>query len=385
MAKYIPELASKLQPIRNLLKKKTTWGWTDSCQQAFEETKKAISDIRALKHYDAKAKTILTTDASHQGLGATLWQTEIDGRHPVAFASRFLSKSEKNYAKNELQLLAIRWAIEHFKYYLLSREFEVETDHKALVPIFNKDKLEKQYSSRLIRWRQRLLPYNFTVRYRPGRTMGITDYLSRNPEGAAPPDQWKEEETVVIGIISELNREKDRTLYPEIEREVRMSFLMKGKKAMCEQKKAIVNQIVEKKAKGEATKPRDAVKLARALNSMNEQPIKTEKRQRVSKSKHQNKSNADQRSLNHKLSLHSSSVFRSISKIKSVNMVNNSPSNSASNSNYHRINSRPIQGGDTDSVVEASRQDLVHEIKMTESEFFTSQKEEPARVHGRPV
>ncbi len=134
-----------------MLNKKTTWYWNEGCQSAFEETKKAISDIRALKHYDAKPKTILTTDASYQGLGATLWQTEIDGRRPVALASRFLSNSEKNYATNELELLAIRWAIEHFKYYLLGREFEVETDHKALVPIFNKDKLEKQYSSRLIR------------------------------------------------------------------------------------------------------------------------------------------------------------------------------------------------------------------------------------------
>ena len=39
LAKYITELASKLQPIRNLLKKKT-WDWTDSCQPAFEDNKR---------------------------------------------------------------------------------------------------------------------------------------------------------------------------------------------------------------------------------------------------------------------------------------------------------------------------------------------------------
>ncbi len=80
LAKYLPELATKLLPIRNLLKKKTTWDWNAGCQQAFEETKKAISDIRAQKHYDVKANTILTTGASYQGLGAKLWQTEIDDR-----------------------------------------------------------------------------------------------------------------------------------------------------------------------------------------------------------------------------------------------------------------------------------------------------------------
>ncbi len=55
--------------------------------------------------------------------------------------------------------------------------------------------------------------------------MGITDYLSRNPQGRAPPDQWKEKETVVIGVISDLNKVKNENLCPEIEKEIKTNFL----------------------------------------------------------------------------------------------------------------------------------------------------------------
>ncbi len=198
------------------MKKNTKWDWTEQHQHAFEGIKRNIAEIESLKHYDPKAETILTTDASTKGLGATLWQKVTDGRRPVAFASRYLSDSEKKYAPNELELLAIKWAIEHFKYQLMGRKFTVETDHKALLPIFNKNCIEKQYSSRLIRWRQRLLPYNFEVVYRPGRTMGLTDVLSRSPHGPPPPDRPQEEESYVIAQVNKLNWIKNKTLADQL-------------------------------------------------------------------------------------------------------------------------------------------------------------------------
>ena len=153
LVKFIPKLSEKAQAIRELLKKNYKWEWMESQQLTFYEIKLDIADLKSLKHYDRNAETLLTTDASNKGLGAALWQKVEGGRRPVAFASRFLSNSEQNYALNELELFPIKCPIEQFKYQLMGRKFTVETDHRALLPIFNKNCIEKQYSSRLIRWR----------------------------------------------------------------------------------------------------------------------------------------------------------------------------------------------------------------------------------------
>ena len=66
--------------------------------------------------------------------------------------------------------------MEHFKHYLLGKNFTLETDHEALLLVFNRQGINREYSPQLIRWRYRLLPYNFEVLHTPGKETGITDY-----------------------------------------------------------------------------------------------------------------------------------------------------------------------------------------------------------------
>ena len=206
LAKFIKNLSAKTELLRILLRKEEKWIWGEDQQKAFEALKEDIANITVLKHYDPEAQTVLTTDASTQGLGATLWQIDESGRRAVAFASRFLCKAEKRYAINELELLAVKWAIEHFKFYLLGRKFRVETDHRALVSVFGRQRAYKEYSSRLTRWRMRLLPFEFQVVYQPGSKMGITDYLSRSPRLEAPEEP--PDETVNCGPIQRIQEPK---------------------------------------------------------------------------------------------------------------------------------------------------------------------------------
>ena len=141
---------------------------TDTENSAFEKLEEEVIRINPLKHFNADSICILTTDASPLGLGATVWQVEEEGRRPVAFASRYKGDSEKNYAQNELELLGVVWGVEHFKHYLMRKHFTVETDHSALINVFNRDRKNKDYSPRLIRWRHRLLMYDFEIVYVPG-------------------------------------------------------------------------------------------------------------------------------------------------------------------------------------------------------------------------
>ncbi len=211
LANFIKNLSAKTEPLRKLLRTEEKWIWGDEQQSAFEKLKEDIANITVMKYYDPEAQTILTTDASTKGLGATLWQIDENNKRAVAFASRFHCRAEKRYAINELELLAVKWAVEHFKFYLLGRKIRVETDHKALVSVFGRQRLNKEYSSRLTKWRVRLLPFEFEVVYQPGSKMVITDYLSRSPHLEAPAEPPDETE-LKVALNGELEIQKNRAI-----------------------------------------------------------------------------------------------------------------------------------------------------------------------------
>ena len=104
------------------------WHWDNNQQKAFDEVKILITCHPALQHYDVTKEVTLQCDASQSGVGAALLQ---EG-HPVAFTSRALTSTERNYAQMEKELLAIVHACDRFDQYVFGREITVETDHNPL-------------------------------------------------------------------------------------------------------------------------------------------------------------------------------------------------------------------------------------------------------------
>ncbi len=81
---------------------------------------------------DFAREFIVQTDASERGIGAVLLQGLPGERRPVALISRKLFPREVRYSTVEKECLAVKWALNSLRYYLLGREFNIETDHKAL-------------------------------------------------------------------------------------------------------------------------------------------------------------------------------------------------------------------------------------------------------------
>ena len=186
LQKNLPSLAETSAPLRPLLSKKNEFVWTNDCQIAFESLKKQVANIVELKHFDVHKDERIVCDASHNGLGAVLEQLGAEGWRPISFASRFLNAAEKKYSTNELEMLAVVWGSEYCRNYIFGRKFTVVTDHKALVSLLNgNNKKNKTMFSRLTRWIDRIIPFDFVIEHMPGAKIGLADYLSRHPVGEA--------------------------------------------------------------------------------------------------------------------------------------------------------------------------------------------------------
>ena len=209
MAKFLPKLSERTDRLRKLLKK----NWEEEKQKDFGKIKQMLTEGPCLAHYAKDKDNIVTTDASTTGLGITLWQKQDDGNtKPIAYGSRYLNETEKKYSIGELDLLAVVWGLEKFRFYLYGKKVYLYTDHQALEPLIKRNRCNKHYSARLTRWLDRLTHFDISIQHIAGSNLKFTDYLSRNPvEGAAPEENYKEE--YVINILTEhakLNLEHGR-------------------------------------------------------------------------------------------------------------------------------------------------------------------------------
>ena len=140
-AKFLPNLASVLHPLNQLLQKDVKFQWTAATQKAFEKVKKSITSDTVLTHYNPDLPVRLTCDSSTYGLGAVLSHVmENDEERPIAFASRTLSAAEKNYAQVQKEALSIIWSIKKFYSYLYGRKFTLVTNHQPLLAILGPKK-----------------------------------------------------------------------------------------------------------------------------------------------------------------------------------------------------------------------------------------------------
>ncbi|KAG6933769.1 hypothetical protein G0U57_018464, partial [Chelydra serpentina] len=175
--RFIPQFASIATPLTGLLTKDSPRRivWTSECEDAFQELKASLCREPVLYSPDFHREFILQTDASEVGLGAVLSQ-EVDGEeHPILYLSRKLFPRERNYAVIEKEALAVKWACDALRYYLLGAPFLLVTDHAALQWLAKM----KNNNMRLTRWYLTLLPYAFTVRHRAGKDHVNADFFSR--------------------------------------------------------------------------------------------------------------------------------------------------------------------------------------------------------------
>ena len=199
LGKFIPNLSQLCYPL-GPLKKNTKLVWRDEHEEQFKLIKTKIAKTTENKHFNPDFETRIKCDASRKGLGCALEQRTPNGWHTVASASRFLNSLEDRYSNNELELLGVVWSVEYFKYYLYGKPFNVITNHKGLLSIMRENRANKSYNSRLTRWVDKLLPFDFTIDHIPGSKMRLVDYISREQQQKAVNISAYDEQFIVAKL-----------------------------------------------------------------------------------------------------------------------------------------------------------------------------------------
>ena len=192
---FIPNESSITAPLRSLLKEDAAYQWQHEHDKTLETLKETLSTRPVLRFYDVTKAVKIQCDASQYGLGACLLQEN----QPVAYASRALTITERNYSQVEKELLSVVFACEKFHQYVFGKDITVQNDHKPLLGIMKKP-LSKA-SPRLQRLQMKLSGYRVQLEWLSGSKMVIADMLSRAPVGMA--EQTLQDDEVLIHTLVE--------------------------------------------------------------------------------------------------------------------------------------------------------------------------------------
>ena len=173
MAKFLPNLAATLEPIRALTRKDTPFVWSKECEDAFNTLKKNLSESPCLAYFDSSKEVVIQADSSKHGIGAVLLQ---EGR-PIEYASRALTPSERNWAQIEKEALAVLYGLERFDKYVYGRAVTVQNDRKPLAAILREPltMAPKRLQDIMMRYNR----YDVNFVFVKGTSLPIADTLSR--------------------------------------------------------------------------------------------------------------------------------------------------------------------------------------------------------------
>jgi len=146
--RFIKDFSKIAAPMCRLLQQDVTFHFDESCKEAFDKLKNALTSAPILQPPNWDLPFELMCDASDMAVGAVLGQRDGKIPHVIYYASRTLNDAQKIYTTTEKELLAIVFALDKFRSYLLGTKVVVFSDHAALKYLLAK----KEAKPRLIRW-----------------------------------------------------------------------------------------------------------------------------------------------------------------------------------------------------------------------------------------
>ena len=146
--RFIKDFSKIAKPLSNLLVQGAPFEFDDQCLKAFLFLKEKLVSTPIIVASDWNLPFELMCDASDNAIGVVLGQKRERTFQVIYYASRMLNNVQLNYATTKKELLAIVFAFDKFRPYLIGNMVIVHTDHSAIKYLMTK----KDTESRLIRW-----------------------------------------------------------------------------------------------------------------------------------------------------------------------------------------------------------------------------------------
>ncbi|GJR21955.1 reverse transcriptase domain-containing protein [Tanacetum coccineum] len=172
--RFIKDFSKISQPMTRLLEKNTLFIFSNKCIQAFNTLKKKLTEAPILSAPNWDLPFELMCDASNFAIGAVLGQRHEKHFKDIHYGSKTMNEAESHYTTTEKEMLAVVYAFEKFRSYLILNKSIVYTDHSALKYLFAK----KDSKARLLRWVLLLQEFNFNVIDTKGAENLAADHLS---------------------------------------------------------------------------------------------------------------------------------------------------------------------------------------------------------------
>nr|GEX41971.1 hypothetical protein [Tanacetum cinerariifolium] len=173
--RFIKDFSKISRPMTHLLEKNAPFVFSNDYIQAFRTLKEKLTEAPILIAPDWDQPFEFMCDASDFAVEAILGQRNEKHFRPIHYASKMINEAESNYTTTEKEMLAVVYAFEKFRSYLIMNKSIVYTDHSALKYLFAK----KDAKVRLLRWILLLQELDFKVVDTKEAENYVADHLSR--------------------------------------------------------------------------------------------------------------------------------------------------------------------------------------------------------------
>ena len=197
--RFIKDFSKIVKPLYKLLEKDDKFAWDEDCQMCFEELKSHLTTAPIVRAPNLKLPFEVMCDASDLAIRAFLRQREDGKPYVVYYASKTMNEAQRNYNTTENELLAVVYALDKFRAYLVGSDIVIFTYPSALkYPLTKKDA-----KARLIRWVLLLQEFKLQIKDKKGVENVVADHLSRltiahNTHNPPINDEFLEESLLLV-------------------------------------------------------------------------------------------------------------------------------------------------------------------------------------------